>query len=32
MYAIRTYNHGVFFSNILEPKSIAEELKWLILC
>ena len=23
MYAIRTYNHGELFSNILEPKSIA---------
>ena len=32
MYAIRTYNHGVFFSIILEPKSIAKVLKWLILC
>ena len=32
MYAIRTYNHGKFFSNILAPKFMAEELKWLILC
>ena len=32
MYAIPTYNHGVFFSNILAPKLIAEVLKWLILC
>ena len=32
MYAIRTYNHGEFFSNILAPKLIAEVLKWLILC
>ena len=32
MYAIRTYNHGKFFSNILAPKLIADELKWLILC
>ena len=32
MYAIRTYYHGVFFSNILAPKLIAEVLKWLILC
>ena len=32
MYAIRTYNLGELFSNILEPKSIAEVVKWLILC
>ena len=32
MYAIRTYNHGKFFCNILAPKLIADELKWLILC
>ena len=32
MYAIRTYNHGEFFSNILAPKLIAEVLKWLFLC
>ena len=32
MYAISTYIHGVFFSNISEPKLIAEVLKWLILC
>ena len=32
MYAIRTYNHGKFFSNILAPKLIPEVLKWLILC
>ena len=31
MYAIRTYNHGEFFSNILAPKLIAEIVKWLIL-
>ena len=32
MYAIRTYNHGEFFCDILAPKLIAEVLKWLILC
>ena len=32
MYAIRTYNLGVIFSNILAPKLIAEVLKWFILC
>ena len=32
MYAVRTYNHGELFSNILAPKSIAEVLKWLISC
>ena len=32
MYAIRTYSHGEFFSNILAPKLMAEVLKWLILC
>ena len=32
MYAIRTYNHGEFFSNILAPKLIAEVVKWLNLC
>ena len=32
MYAIRTYKYGELFSNILAPKSIAEVLKWLILC
>ena len=32
MYAIRTYNHGELFSNFLAPISIAEVLKWLILC
>ena len=31
MYAMRTYNHGEYFSNILAPKLIAEVLKWLIL-
>ena len=30
MYAIRTYNHGKFFCNILAPKFMAEVLKWLI--
>ena len=32
MYAIRTYNHEEFFSDILAPKLMAEVLKWLILC
>ena len=32
MYAIRTYNHGEFFSNILAQKLIAEVFKLLILC
>ena len=32
MYAIRTYNHGKFFFNVLAPKFMAEELKRLILC
>ena len=31
MYAMRAYNHGKFFSNILAPKFMAEVLKWLIL-
>ena len=31
MYAIGTYNHGEFFSNILAPKLIAEALKFMFI-